>query len=176
MKGNIMKTQKKTVKTIPKQLSVCVPISSENELEHEKDFFKWTRNQINLLKKKEFTKLDISHLIEEIESLGNSEKNAIESHLIVLFLYLLKIDHQPAMRSNSWNNSVENSKFRIMRLVQKNPSLKRKVSEFISDAYYSAKLEASSETGLEVKTFPEECPWTFEELFPDLNKKFRKSL
>ncbi len=140
-------------------------------LSHDDDFYKWTRTQVTFLKKKEYEKLDLRNLIAEIESLGNSEKNAIENHLIVLFVYLLKIKFQPAMRSNSWENSVENAKFRIRRLVQKNPSLNKNVSEFMPDAYYSAKLEASSETGLDKKTFPEACPWLFEELFPELVKR-----
>lgn len=138
---------------------------------HETDFFQWTRDQILYLKKQKFEKLDIVHLIEEIESLGNSEKNAIESHLIILFIHLLKIEYQPAMRCNSWNNSVENAKFRITRLVDKNPSLKRMVADFFPDAYYSARLQASSETGLNVTAFPAKCPWEPQELFAFLAKK-----
>jgi hypothetical protein len=138
----------------------------------ESDFFGWTRSQARLLKKKEFSKLDISHLIEEIESLGNSEKNAIESHMIVLFIHLLKIDHQPSMRCKSWDNFVENAKFRIKRLVEKNPSLKKMVGEFVEDAYFSARLQASSETGLDKEAFPEKCPWKTEKLFPYLKRKY----
>ena len=151
-----------------------IGLSSSSELEHEKDFFNWTRNQMKFLKEKEFTKLDIDNLIDEIESLGNSERNAIESYMIVLFIHLLKMEYQPAMRCNSWENSIENAKFRIKRLVKKNPSLNKEVSEVIQDAFYSAKLQASSETGLDKKTFPKECPWTSEMLFPELNKKIKK--
>lgn len=167
--GVFMKATKK-IRSYPKRF-IVEPIWQE----YDKDFYKWTRQQMKFLERGEFSKLDVRNLIEEIESLGNSEKNAIESHLIILFLHLLKIKHQPAMRSNSWDNSVENAKFRITRLVQKNPSLKKKVSEFIPDAYFSARLEASSETGLAKDTFEEECPWSFEELFPDLNKSKKKS-
>lgn len=169
-----MKTTKKSVRINPSRMSVCAPSAIEEKLEHDRDFFKWTRNQMKFLKEKEFTKLDIDNLIEEIESLGNSERNAIESYMIVLFIHLLKMEFQPAMRCNSWENSIENAKFRIKRLVKKNPSLNKEVSEVIPDAYYSAKLQASSETGLDKKTFPEECPWTSDKLFPELNKKIKK--
>jgi len=169
-----MKTTKKTVRINPSRMSVCAPLAIEKKLEHEKDFFNWTRNQMKFLKEKEFTKLDIDNLIDEIESLGNSERNAIESYMIVLFIHLLKMEYQPAMRCNSWENSIENAKFRIKRLVKKNPSLNKEVSEVIQDAFYSAKLQASSETGLDKKTFPKECPWTSEMLFPELNKKIKK--
>lgn len=162
-----MKTKIKTVKVSPKRLSVRAPVLAEEEMEYNKDFFKWTRDQMKFLKNQEFEKVDIDNLVEEIESLGNSEKNAIESHLIILFLHLLKIEYQPAMSCKSWSNSVENAKFRITRLIQKNPSLRKKISELLPDAYFSARLRASSETGLEKETFPEECPWTAEAIFQE---------
>lgn len=155
-------------------MAVCIPSAKEKGLEHDKDFFQWTRDQMKLLKEKEFEKLDIDKLVEEIESLGNSERNAIESYMIVLFVHLLKMEYQPAMRCNSLENSIENAKFRIKRLVRKNPSLKNEIFEVIPDAYYSARLQASSETGLDKKTFPTECPWTSAMLFPELNKKMKK--
>ena len=78
------------------------------------------------------------------------------------------------MRYKSWDNSVENAKFRIKRIVERNPSLRTKVKEFFPDAYFSAKLQASSETGLEVESFPVLCPWTFDSLFPELQKPLKK--
>ncbi len=147
-----------------KNLSVSAPNSDLEGLTHDKDFYKWTNEQVKFLKKKEFNKLDISHLIEELESLGNSEKRALESHLIILFLHLLKIDHQPTMRCKSWENSVENARFRINKLIKENPSLKRKLADFLPDAYFSARLEASSETGLDVEEFPTECPWNIKDI------------
>jgi Domain of unknown function DUF29 len=53
--------------------------------------------------------------------------------------------------------------------------LKKKVSEFIDDAYFSARLEASSETGLDPEIFPKSCPWKIEELFPYLSKSIKKA-
>ena len=163
-----MKAQKKIITVRPAKMTLTIPAAP-----YKKDFYKWTRDQILHLEKQEFSKLDITHLIEEIESLGNSEKNALESYMTVLFLHMLKMKYQPVMRCNSWENSVENAKFRIKRLIQKNPSLKNSVPEFLPDAYYSARLQASSETGLNKNTFPKECPWTIHELFPFLKRKMK---
>lgn len=166
----------KTTKKIRRSHSKKLPENSSNDkkLEHEEDFFKWTRKQTNFLKKGEFEKLDIVHIIEEIESLGNSEKNAIENHMIILFIHLLKMKYQPTMRCKSWENSVENARFRIKRLIEKNPSLKKKMREFVEDAYFSARLQASSETGLDTSNFPSSVPWKMEELFPYLQKQVKK--
>jgi hypothetical protein len=154
----IATSKKKSVKTSQKK----IPSG------YTRDFFNWTRLQASLLKDRHFAELDIAHLIEELESLGNSERNAIESHMIVLLQHLLKLKYQPTMRCKSWDNSVENAQFRIKRLVEKNPSLKKSVKECIEDAYFSARLLASSETGLDKKEFPDKCPWKAKELFSNL--------
>lgn len=75
--------------------------NNQNHLAYEKDFFKWTKTQANHLKKKEFSKLDIENLIEEIKSLGRSEKRAIKSYLANLLLDLLKIECQPGKHTKS---------------------------------------------------------------------------
>jgi Domain of unknown function DUF29 len=170
----IMKTAKKVVRASPKRPYVCTPVSKKKEFKYDKDFFKWTQEQAKLLQKGDFEKLDIDHLREEIESLGISLQRALESYIANLLMHKLKIKYQPGMHTNSWDNSIKNAIFQIKKLITKNPSLKTYLPEIFKDAYYTARLDASSETKLEEKIFPEECPWTIEELFPDLNKKYIK--
>ena len=69
-----MKSTKKkaTIKRHRRELSMVA--HAYEEIEHDKDFFKWTCDQAQLLKKREFSKLDIDNLIEEIESLGQKEE------------------------------------------------------------------------------------------------------
>lgn len=131
---------------------------------YDQDFYLWTHTQASLLKNKEFEKLDIRHLIEEIESLGNSEKRALESYLIVLLMHLLKIEYQPTKHSRSWELSIKNSRFRVIKTLKQSPSLKSKLPEIFKDAYFTARLEAAQETGLDEDTFPEECPWPVEKV------------
>jgi hypothetical protein len=166
-----MNTKKISKKSSPKRLSVSAPASKKEEAEYDKDLFKWTKTQANLLQKGEFEKLDIDHLREEIESLGISLQRALESYLANLLMHKLKIKYQPEKQTNSWNNSIKNATFQIDKLIKKNPSLKTYLPEIFKDAYYTARLEASSETELEEKTFPQECPWILEEILPFINKE-----
>ncbi len=152
--------KKKTHQNRPKKLSVM----QKSPPTYEKDFYGWTRLQANLLKNQEFEKMDIDHLIEEIESLGNSEERALESHISNLFMHLLKIKYQPAMHTRSWDNSVKNASFQSEKILKKNPGLKPKLKEITKDAYYSARLKASSETGLETDIFPKKCPFKIAEI------------
>jgi hypothetical protein len=154
----------KSIKYDPKKLSVALPNSlSKRKSTYDKDFYKWVMDQANFLKRKEFSNLDLEHLIEEVESLGRSERRALESYIVVLLLHLLKIEYQPSNKSKSWDNSVKISKHRIKKLLKENPSLKPKVPEIWKDAYYTARLEAISETGLDDNVFPKNCPWKQED-------------
>ncbi|MBS0656109.1 MAG: DUF29 domain-containing protein [Verrucomicrobia bacterium] len=151
-----------------KSESIPVTVLTEKTAsEYEKDFYKWTLDQSKLLKKGDYTKLDIENLIEEIESLGRSEKRTLESFLKKLLMHLLKITFQPGHHTSSWDNSIKLARIDIREVLVENPSLKRKLPEIFDRAYKSARLLAASETGLEEKTFPTQCPWTYDECMED---------
>jgi len=57
---------------------------------HERDLCEWCDVQVNLLKNRNLDQLDIEHLIEEIQDLGDSKASELESCLRVLFMHLLK--------------------------------------------------------------------------------------
>lgn len=134
--------------------------------QYSKDFFKWTEHQIAALKNKEFDNLDIKNLVEEIETLGRTEKRTLESYLTVLFLHLLKIKYQPKKHTRSWDLSIKNAEYHAKKVYAQNPSLKEHLPEIFRDAYFSARLNAANETGLEEKVFPKKCPWKIEDIFP----------
>ncbi|MBU0655695.1 MAG: DUF29 domain-containing protein [Gammaproteobacteria bacterium] len=47
--------------------------------------------------------------------------------------------------------------------LEDNPGLKSKLPEAIGRAYDLAKSGAEKETGIPSSTFPEQCPWSFEQ-------------
>ena len=163
---------KKKIELIPKRLSTATQSKAKNDPEYEKDFYKWVNNQANLLKKKEFTKLDIDNLIEEIESLGKSEKRMLKSYLEVLLMHMLKIRHQPGMHTTSWDLSIKEAGYKVQKTLKENPSLKAKLKEIVEEAYFSARLKAALETKLDENVFEEKCPWTFKEIFSNLEEKY----
>jgi predicted nucleic acid-binding Zn-ribbon protein len=163
-----MTTKKKSINRGAKKLEVLAHKKEGKELSsYDVDFYKWTKNQATFLKKGEYLKLDIDHLIEEIESLGRSEKRALESYLANLLLHLLKIEYQPNKHSKSWDLSVKNSRHKIKVLLSENPSLKRHLPKILNEAYFTARLNAISETGLEDEKFPEACPWDLEKIMTE---------
>ena len=141
-------------------------------IHYEKDFYAWTQEQANLIRQGKFNEIDTLHIIDEIESMGRSEKRALKSRLAVLLMHLLKWQYQPTFRGVSWTITIRNQRWEIAELLEDNPSLQHWVTDTMLDAYKQARLNAQTETALRLDTFPEECPWTVEqvvanEFFPE---------
>lgn len=131
---------------------------------YEQDFLGWTHMQSVLLKSKDFSSLDITNLIEEIEGLGNSTHSKMESLLRVILFHMLKIKFQPEKHTKSWDRSIKSCSTQARRLLRKNPSLKHYLKEIFLDAYEDSIPWASEETGLDEEVFPNKCPWSIEEI------------
>lgn len=166
----IRKPRKKSMKPTSKKLSLHK--TSVEKLGYEKDFSKWAVQQARFLKKKEFLRLDIDNLIEEIEDLSKRESDKLTSHLENLLMHQLKAKYQPKKRTSSWDASIKEARFKAQKVLEKNPSLKPKLKNILFEAYYTARLKAVRETGLEEIAFPEECPWNPKDIFSDLEKKY----
>lgn len=130
---------------------------------YDTDFYGWTQEQVSLLKKKQWNLVDVEHLIEEIESLGRQERQELVNCLAVLLAHLLKWQYQPEMRSRSWQATLREQRRKITKLMQQNPSLQPYLPEAIQEGYEDALDLAVRETGLSYETFPEDCPYAFEQ-------------
>ena len=135
-----------------------------NCVDYEEDFYAWTVEQARLLRSGELTSIDVANIAEEIESLGRSDKRAIESRLTVLLMHLLKWQIQSKMRSQSWSGTILEQRRRIEKLLRESPSLRASVNEALAEAYSDAREAASNETGLPETNFPIECPFTMEQV------------
>lgn len=129
---------------------------------YENDFYTWTQQQSALLKSGQFSEIDVDNLIEEIESMGRSEKRELESRLTILLLHLLKWQYQPVRRGRSWALSIDEQRVQFLRVLKDNPGLKSLLDGVLADAYEIAVIKAAKETGLDKKTFPSVCPWNLQ--------------
>ncbi len=132
---------------------------------YETDFYAWAMEMAQLIKTKQFDKVDIEHLAEEVESMGASERNALESRLIELMLHLLKWQFQPERKGRSWQQSIAKQRVGIDKVLKQNPSLKYQYQQRVDECYIYAKRYAAIETGLLISHFPENCPYSVEQLF-----------
>ncbi len=131
---------------------------------YEEDFYGWISANIGLLKQKRFGEMDIDHLIEELEDMGNNKKHALISRLAQLIFHLLKWQYQPDFRGRSWDASIQEQRKRIKKLLLENPSLKSEIDMFIIDAYEDSIFLIKKETPIDLKLLPQECPYTFDQI------------
>lgn len=130
---------------------------------YAQDYQLWLKHTINLLKNKKFLELELENLIEEIESIGRSDKNTLRSNLRMLLMHLLKYKFQPQNRSNSWLYTIYEHRQRLQEAFLNSPSLKSYYTEVFDICYQHARKEVSIETGLPLSIFPQDYPFSVDE-------------
>ncbi|MDZ8139483.1 MAG: DUF29 domain-containing protein [Nostoc sp. DedQUE04] len=130
---------------------------------YEQDFYLWTQTIAQQLKENNFNEIDIPNLIEEVESIGRSEKRELRNRLIVLLMHLLKWQYQPEKRIESWRSTISEQRICIETLLEDSPSLQPLLAEVFEVCYQKARFKAFDETGIKLNFFPQESPFTLEE-------------
>ncbi|MBW4517362.1 MAG: DUF29 domain-containing protein [Timaviella obliquedivisa GSE-PSE-MK23-08B] len=125
---------------------------------YETDFYAWTQEQVNLLRDRQWSQIDLHNLIDEVESLGKQQRQELRNRLSVLLSHLLKWEYQPH-RSRSWLATIRVQRRDTLRLLKENPSLKSALADTLPEAYENGKDLAMGETDLPKQTFPLLCPY-----------------
>jgi predicted DNA-binding ribbon-helix-helix protein len=128
------------------------------------DYGAWILAQIELIRDGQFDELDIEHLLEEIEGLARSDFDAFKSAIRIVLIHMLKWDIQTDYRSRSWAVSIDGHRVRVAEALEESPSYKARIEEALAKAYRRARYDAAKETRLPLSSFPETCPFSFEEV------------
>lgn len=137
---------------------------------YEADTYGWAMQQAEALRAAARLQLntplalDWENLAEEIEDLAKSRARELSSRYYQLLAHLLKWEFQPERRSLSWRGTVTGQRIEIDDLLDESPSLKPQQAERFGRAYAKARRLASDETGLPLGTYPEDCPYTLEQV------------
>jgi hypothetical protein len=136
--------------------------------DHDTDFLVWTSAQIELLRTKQFDRLDLENIIEELESMARKERRGFKHRIEQLTMHLLKCKVQPKRISGSWLGTIREQRHRITELMEEMPSLKPILEHYMTTSYPHAVALAADETGLSRSAFPSAMPFTKEQLLdPD---------
>jgi len=133
---------------------------------YETDFYAWTQEQAAALRDGKWDTLDRANLAEEIESLGRSERYAIESHLQNLLTHLLKWRYDPATEPRrGWRITIRNARLDIAKRALGH--LQHYPAQYLATAYRHAREDAADATDLPLTTFPEACPWALAQVLDE---------
>ena len=128
---------------------------------YESDVVAWANEQAALIRAGLFTQLDFKHIAEEIEDVGKSEQRELASRMAVLLAHLLKWQYQPSRRSKSWQFTLVTQRKEIAYGLAEAHSLRGKFNDakWFEILWAKARTQAEAETGLDIDTFPDVCPW-----------------
>ncbi|MEJ0077819.1 MAG: DUF29 domain-containing protein [Alphaproteobacteria bacterium] len=131
---------------------------------YDRDFYAWSLEQARLLREGRWNAVDRENVAEEIESLGAEQFSKLESAVRVLMLHMLKWDHQPRKRSRSWALSIKAQRVELDDVLSDNSGLKPRIAEAIGRAHRRARIEAAKEPGMEEAVFPDQCPYSWDDI------------
>lgn len=131
---------------------------------YQRDFHLWTQENARLIREGRLQELDYEHLLEELDSMGSSERGQLKNRLRVLLAHLLKWQFQPRYRGRSWAAAIEEQRLSIQDLLAENPSLQGWVQASMQKAYPLAVLTAVRETNLDKSIFSKICPYSMEQV------------
>jgi hypothetical protein len=123
---------------------------------YNQDYYLWLKTTINQLRAGQFSVVDIDNLIEELESMGRSEKRTVKSLLIRLFEHLLKLKYWDGERERNeghWKGEIRTFRRQIKDELKDSPSLQPYILEIFDECYKEAKAEASDRTKLPIEIF-----------------------
>ena len=129
---------------------------------YDTDVYSWALEQERLIREGRWDEIDLDNVAEEIESVGKSEHNALESCLARVIQHMLKWDYQEGKRTRSWVGSIDVDRVRATLRLEKNPGLKSELDDIMRSAYRLAVAYARKDTGLSRSVFPESCAYDFE--------------
>lgn len=136
--------------------------------DYDTDFLVWLEGQAELLRAKQFDRLDLEHLIEELKSMASKERREFKHRIVQLTMHLLKWKVQPDHVSGSWLRSIREQRYSIADLIEELPSLQPLLNNYATRNYSRAVALAADETHLPKSAFPATMPFTMEQLLdPD---------
>ena len=125
---------------------------------YDQDFALWIETTVKQLKAGELQKIDVENLIEEIESLGKSQRKAVRSFLLKLLEHLLKRCYIPFPECyRGWEIEIRNFRRELKQEFKDSPSLKNFMLEILTESYQDA-LVNLQEDYPEIN-FPDTCPF-----------------
>jgi hypothetical protein len=133
---------------------------------YDEDFYAWTQQQAQALRThfRGDNRLDVEHLAEEVEDLGKSELQAVESYVQQIMTHLLKLDYSGFERPRRhWCSEIVAFRASMQRKIS--PSVRRTVRQVLPELYESARNMAAASLDAEPdlgRRLPKECPYDWD--------------
>ena len=130
---------------------------------YKSDFYGWTQDQADALRRRSLNEIDWDNLLEEIEDLAASKRRELRSCLSVVITHVLKWKHQPLRRCRSWSLTLCEQRAQVDDILEENPSLRGEVGDIMTKAFRAGVSSAADETALSKRVLEADGVMSFEE-------------
>jgi Domain of unknown function DUF29 len=137
---------------------------------YEDDFYAWTQHQAEVLRSMPVSdnRFDREHVVEEIEDLGKSERDAVRSRIRRIVEHLLKLAYSPAEPPRlDWIATIIEARQSLSDKLT--PTLRHDAEAVLEKLYADGRKRAA--VGLRRHTesdaaeqLPSTCPWSLDEI------------
>ncbi len=137
---------------------------------YEDDFYAWTQYQAEVLRSLHVSdnRFDREHVVEEIEDLGKSERDAVRSQIRRIIEHLLKLANSPADPPRfDWMETIDDARQTIADKIS--PTLRRDAEAVLDKLFAEARRRAAR--GLRrygeadaADALPQTCPYSLDEI------------
>ena len=134
---------------------------------YDTDFYLWIQHTVEALKQQDWDRVDWDNLIEEVESMGRSEKRELKSRLLVILEHLLKLmfwESEKPQNARGWRNTVIEQRNQVDLILEDSPSLKPWLTESFVESYAKARQQTLQKYGLPGDRFPTQPPFSLEDV------------
>jgi len=142
-------------------------VLDRQETLYDQDVLAWVEQQAAQLRGGHFDRLDVEHLIDELEAMAGKLRRELKNRLRVLLVHLLKWHFQPRRRSRSRAATIAGQRDQIEDLLEESPGLRRELEAAARAAYPQARRRASIDAGLPRATFPADLPYDLGHIMGD---------
>jgi len=139
---------------------------------YDEDYYAWTRRQAAELRRlaaeRVNTTLDLANLAEEVESLGQSDLNAVRSQLRRIIEHLLKLEFSPSAEPRAeWRHSIAQARDEVEDhlTVSMRPEVEAELPKLFGRGRRAAALGLRQHgEGEAAKALPATCPCALDRL------------
>ncbi len=138
---------------------------------YAQDFYAWAKAQAGLLRAGRYSDLDLQHLIEEVDDLGESLKRSVRSRIRTIIQHFLKLEHSPAGEPRGgWYDTVLAQRSDL--LDELTASIRGEVESALPELYDQARHNAALSLRKHAETaaadaLPAACPYTLDQITGD---------
>ncbi len=134
---------------------------------YDQDLLAWAEEQAARLRAGQLNRLDVEHLIDEMDEMAGNLRRELKSRLRTLQAHLLKWQFRPRRRSRSWAVTIAEQRAQIEDLLEESPSLRGELEAMARAAWPQALKLAVIETGLSRPSFPADLPYDLSHILGD---------